>query len=41
MQGTLVSNVALSVDTLARQRRRAIIATVLGNGLEWLLKSPL
>jgi MHS family proline/betaine transporter-like MFS transporter len=35
MQGTLSSNVALSVDSLARQRRRAIIATVLGNGLEW------
>jgi MHS family proline/betaine transporter-like MFS transporter len=35
MQGTLSSNVAISVDTLARQRRRAILATVLGNGLEW------
>ncbi len=35
MQGTLSSTVPLSVDTLARQRRRAIIATVLGNGLEW------
>jgi MHS family proline/betaine transporter-like MFS transporter len=35
MQGTLSSNVAISVDTPARQRRRAIVATVLGNGLEW------
>jgi MHS family proline/betaine transporter-like MFS transporter len=37
MQGTLSSDVAISVDTLTpqRQRRRAIIATVLGNGLEW------
>ena len=35
MQGTLSSNVALPVDALAQQRRRAIIATVLGNGLEW------
>src|SRR6478672_3462627 len=35
MQGTLSPHVALSVDALAQQRRRAIIATVLGNGLEW------
>ncbi|SAL32499.1 MFS transporter [Caballeronia humi] len=35
MQGTLSPHAALSVETLAQQRRRAIIATVLGNGLEW------
>jgi MHS family proline/betaine transporter-like MFS transporter len=35
MQGTLVSSATMSVDSLARQRRRAIVATVLGNGLEW------
>lgn len=35
MQGTLSSGALPSVDTLAAQRRRAIVATVLGNGLEW------
>jgi hypothetical protein len=35
MQGTLSPHVALPLDSLARQRRRAILATVLGNGLEW------
>ena len=35
MQGTLSPHAAISVETLAQQRRRAIIATVLGNGLEW------
>lgn len=35
MQGTFTSGALPSVDTLAAQRRRAIIATVLGNGLEW------
>jgi MHS family proline/betaine transporter-like MFS transporter len=35
MQGTLSPHVALPLDSLTRQRRRAILATVLGNGLEW------
>ncbi|RAR58424.1 MHS family proline/betaine transporter-like MFS transporter [Paraburkholderia unamae] len=36
MQGTLSPGVAHdALTTSARQRRRAIIATVLGNGLEW------
>jgi MFS transporter, MHS family, proline/betaine transporter len=35
MQGTLSPHVALPLDALARQRRRAILATILGNGLEW------
>jgi MFS transporter, MHS family, proline/betaine transporter len=35
MQGTLSPHAASSVHTAAQQRRRAIVATVLGNGLEW------
>jgi MFS transporter, MHS family, proline/betaine transporter len=35
MQGTLSPRAARSVSSAAQQRRRAIIATVLGNGLEW------
>jgi MFS transporter, MHS family, proline/betaine transporter len=35
MQGTLSPHIAIPVDSLAKQRRRAIVATVLGNGLEW------
>ncbi|NLP62881.1 MFS transporter [Paraburkholderia sacchari] len=35
MQGTLSQNAVPAVHIAARQRRRAIIATVLGNGLEW------
>lgn len=35
MQGTLSPRAAPSVDAAVQQRRRAIIATVIGNGLEW------
>ncbi|WP_322093218.1 MFS transporter [Paraburkholderia bannensis] len=35
MQGTLSPRAARTVSSAAQQRRRAIIATVLGNGLEW------
>ena len=35
MQGTLSPRAAPSVDVAVQQRRRAIVATVIGNGLEW------
>jgi hypothetical protein len=35
MQGTLSPRAAAAVDAAVQQRRRAIVATVIGNGLEW------
>lgn len=35
MQGTLSPRAAPAVDAAVQQRRRAIVATVIGNGLEW------